>query len=126
MAISPLSAGWAPESARMSVDFPAPLCPTNPISSPGYRSIETSRTAWIPPNAMLMLRISTSGVAVARVIESALLPLRTTATAAGQCVKANCDDEHDASNNVLGWRVDADEGESVRQGLHHECAQHGP
>ena len=47
----------------MSVDLPAPLPPTRPMTSPGYRSTVTSSTAWTPPNATRMLRISTSGSA---------------------------------------------------------------
>src|ERR1700741_5064786 len=61
MRISPESAGGAPDSTRMSVDLPAPLPPTNPTTSPARRSIETSLTAWTPPNATLMWRISTIG-----------------------------------------------------------------
>ena len=60
--ISPVSAGWAPDSTRISVDLPAPLPPTRPMTSPAWRSIDTSRTAWTPPNATSMFRISTIGV----------------------------------------------------------------
>ena len=62
MRISPVSAGWAPDRTRISVDLPAPLPPTRPMTSPAWRSIETSRTACTPPKATLMPRISTSGV----------------------------------------------------------------
>ena len=70
--ISPLSAGWAPDSTRISVDLPAPLPPTRPMTSPGFRSMVTSRTAWTPPKATLMPRISTSGVCSATVTVSLL------------------------------------------------------
>ena len=62
-----MSAGCAPDSTRISVDLPAPLPPTSPMTSPAWRSIVTSRTACTPPNATLMLRISTSGVRSATV-----------------------------------------------------------
>ena len=45
----------------MSVDLPAPLPPTKPMTSPGQRSTVTPSTAWTPPNATRMSRISTSG-----------------------------------------------------------------
>ena len=34
------SAGWAPDSTRISVDLPAPLPPTRPTTSPGRRSTD--------------------------------------------------------------------------------------
>ena len=43
------------------VDLPAPLWPRSPTTSPGWRSTVTSSTALMPPKAMEMLRISTSG-----------------------------------------------------------------
>ncbi len=35
MRIWPESAGWAPDSVRISVDLPAPLPPTRATTSPG-------------------------------------------------------------------------------------------
>ena len=39
-----VSAGWAPDSTRISVDLPAPLPPTRPMTSPGVQ-VDASRRA---------------------------------------------------------------------------------
>jgi hypothetical protein len=57
--ISPESGTWAPDRTFMSVDFPAPLPPTRPTTSPALRLMLTPFTAWTPPNETRMSRIST-------------------------------------------------------------------
>src|SRR5689334_3794086 len=105
----------------MRVDLPAPFPPTRPMTSPALRSIVTSRTAWTPPKATLMPRISTSGGA-ATVVIPALLGRPAPAV---ERVQADREDQHDAGSDVLAWRVHADEAETVRQRLHHEGAEDG-
>src|SRR6185437_3873095 len=83
----------------------------------------TSRTAWTPPNATLMLRISTRGVPCATV--TALPPPRSGTAPAVQGVEADGEDQHDPGRNVLPRRVDADEAKPVVQGRQHERAEHG-
>src|SRR6185436_13776888 len=109
--ISPLSAGWAPDNTRIRVDFPAPLPPTRPMTSPGCRSMLTSRTAWTPPKATLMPRISTSGVCSATV--TVVPPCRSGTAPAVDGVEADRDDQHDAGDDVLAGRVDVDEAQAV-------------
>ena len=46
-------AGTNPLTAFMSVDFPAPLVPMSPTSSPRCTSNSTSRTALFPPKLTL-------------------------------------------------------------------------
>src|SRR5919106_5699791 len=123
MRISPESALWAPESARMSVDLPAPFPPTSPMTSPSWTSMLTLSTACTPPNATRMLRISRSGGPSVTLIAS--LPLAAAATAIVG-VEADGQDEHDAGHHVLRRRVHAVEAHPVRQRLHDEGAQHGP
>src|ERR1700675_5089187 len=117
---SPLSAGWAPDSTRIRVDLPAPLPPTRPITSAAWRSMVTSRTAWTPPKATLMSRISTSGVRSATVTGRSSSP--SGSASAVERVKADGQDQDDASNDVLARRVDAHEAQPVRERLHHEGA----
>src|SRR5690349_23353346 len=125
----PESALWAPESAFVSVDFPAPLPPTRPTTSPGYSSIETSRTAWTPPNATLILRISTSGVpdfagvAGAAAISVIGLPPLLPGPSPVPGVEADHDDQHDGEDHVDLGRVEPQEAQPVQQRVHDERSQ---
>src|SRR5712692_630333 len=47
----PLSGRYTPPRIFTSVDFPAPFSPTSACTSPALRSIETSSSARIAPNA---------------------------------------------------------------------------
>src|SRR5450756_90493 len=119
--ISPASAGRAPDRTRISVDLPAPLPPTTPTTSPAYRSMVTLDTAWTPPNATLMLRISTSGVRSVTV--TVVAPLRSASAPAVERVDADGKDEDDAGDDVLAGRVDAHVAQPVGEGLHEEATQ---
>ena len=55
----------------MSVDLPAPLPPTSPMTSPGETSRDTPSTAWTPPNDTRMSRISTAGTRMGTAISEA-------------------------------------------------------
>src|SRR5437016_288578 len=46
---SPLSGVSTPEITLTNVDFPAPLSPTSPTTSPGYRCMSTLDRACTPP-----------------------------------------------------------------------------
>src|SRR5207253_1564719 len=119
--ISPEFGGWAPESAFMSVDLPAPLPPTRPMTSPAWRSTETSSTACTPPKETLMWRISTIGTCSATAMSSPALCAAASTAAVG--IEADRQDEHDAGHDVLdGWVV-ARVGQSVRERLHDEGAE---
>src|SRR6266536_3826119 len=128
--ICPPSGGWAPDRARMRVDLPAPLPPTSPTTSPARRSTVTSHTAWTPPNATLMLRISTSGgdpsfgglgVVAVSVIDPVLW-LRRPATE--QRVKPHGRDEHGSDHDVLDRRVHAQDDHAGAERLHDHGAEH--
>ena len=84
----------------------------------------TSRTAWTPPKATLMSRISTSGVAPPR-SRISLVACSGSAPAV-EGVEADREDQDDAGHDVLAGRVDADEAEPVRERLHHEGAETAP
>src|SRR6056297_1192262 len=60
--IVPSSAGWTPVSTLISVDFPAPLSPTSPSTSPSRTSRSTPRTASTPPKRFTIPRRTTCGV----------------------------------------------------------------
>src|SRR6266508_3732656 len=129
--ICPPSGGWAPDRARISVDLPAPLPPTSPTTSPAWRSTVTSHTAWTPPNATLMLRISTSGgdpsfggvgVVAVSVID---LVLCLRGPAAEQRVEPHGCDEHGADHDVLDRRVHAQDDHAGAERLHDHGAEHG-
>src|SRR5437016_83402 len=45
----------------MSVDFPAPFCPTRPCTSPGMTEMETPSSAMVAPKRFLMSLISRRG-----------------------------------------------------------------
>src|SRR5438093_5030183 len=130
--ICPESARWAPDRTFVSVDLPAPLPPTRPTTSPGKRSIVTSRTAWTPPNATLMFRISTSGVpdvagAVGAVAVSVIVP-----ASASSCpppipgVDAHDRHEDDRRHHVDLRRVEPEEAEPVLERLHDESPEDRP
>src|SRR5712691_11693333 len=97
--ISPESAGWAPDSARMSVDLPAPLPPTNPTTSPASRSTLTLSTACTPPNDTRMSRISASG--------GGLLIVDLPPSAANERIEANRSHQNNPHHDVLGGRIDS-------------------
>src|SRR6202008_276569 len=99
----------------MSVDLPAPLPPTSPTTSPGYRSTVTPWTALTPPNATSMPRISTSGVrlgAVAGVASTAGwgIAIWSARPSANERVETDRPHEDDADDDVLGGRVDQQQG----------------
>src|SRR5262245_47241030 len=130
--ISPESARCAPDNVRMRVDLPAPLPPTRPITSPSLRSIVTSRTAWTPPKATLIFRISSSGGRFASVVVASpgVSPVTARLLAAATSpavprVEADRDDQHESGNHVLSRRVHAVVAQAVRQRGHDECAQYG-
>src|SRR2546430_13568140 len=60
--ISPLSKPWIPAMHLIRVDFPAPLSPTNAITSPFWTSKSTSERACTEPNDLEMPRSWRSGV----------------------------------------------------------------
>src|SRR5690606_5049385 len=56
------ASGWvSPARMRMKVDFPAPLAPTRPWTSPRLISRDTSRRAWAPPKALRMCVATRNG-----------------------------------------------------------------
>src|SRR5207244_6150419 len=119
--ISPEFGGWAPDSAFMSGDFPAPLPPTRPMTSPAWRSTETSSTACTPPKETLMWRISTIGICSATATSSPALLAAASTAAVG--IEADGQDEHDAGHDVLDRRVVARVCQSVSERLHDERAE---
>src|SRR5918994_918413 len=121
--ITPESARCAPDRARISVDLPAPLPPTSPMTSPAWTSMLTSSTACTPPNATRMLRISQIGGLLLSVVIRLLLG--GAAAPAVVAVETDGHDEHDASDHVLGRRVDAVEAHAVGERLHHEGTEDG-
>src|SRR6478736_3908205 len=139
MRIWPESAGRAPDSARISVDFPAPLPPTRPMTSPGYRSTLTLSTAWTPPNAILMLRISTSGrpfadgaggrVASAASFSTSLMLIasssRSACAPAQGRIRADRGHEDDADDDVLDRRVDTEQDHARLERLHDHGTEDG-
>src|SRR5438128_10953905 len=104
MRIWPAFGGWAPDSARISVLLPAPLPPTRPTTSPARRSTDTSSTACTPPNETRISRISTSG-AVFKSNSAMPIPLFRPAPNVG--IEADRRHQHNAHDDVLGGRVDA-------------------
>src|SRR6266852_4776356 len=60
-AIAPESGVSAPVMILTSVDLPAPFSPTSAWTSPGARSKDTRRSAWIPVNDLEMEVVSRSG-----------------------------------------------------------------
>src|SRR4029453_935096 len=82
----------------------------------------TSRTAWTPPNATLMFRISTRGGRCATV--TALPPPRSGTAPAVQGGEANRQDQHAPGRDVLPRRVDAEEAQPVIERRQHERAEH--
>src|SRR5437867_3053918 len=63
----PLSGLWKPQRVLISVDFPEPLSPSSPRTSPLFRRRLTSRSAVIGPKlfAMFSARRTSSAVPVA-------------------------------------------------------------
>src|SRR5450759_652282 len=120
MRISPESAGCAPDRHLINVVLPAPLPPTRPTTSPGRRSTVTFWTAWTPPKATFMCCICTSRVLSATV--KVVPPSRAARSAPVPRVEADGEDQDDARNDILAWRVDAVEAEAVRNRLHDEGA----
>ena len=55
MLTSPLVGGRKPVTTRMVVDFPAPLGPRNPRTSPLFTVKERSSTAFLCPNCFVRL-----------------------------------------------------------------------
>src|SRR3954447_15375456 len=53
-----------PDMTLTSVDFPAPLSPTRPTTSPAARAKSTPSSAWTAPKRLLTPRSSRSGAAV--------------------------------------------------------------
>src|SRR5258705_12192880 len=102
----------------MSVVLPAPLPPTTPTTSPGYRSRVTPATARTPPNATWMFRSSTSGTrgpATPCASGVRVSIARSTHSPTEHGVEADRRDEHDADHDVLSWRIDKEQ--------HHTRAQ---
>src|SRR5437773_10989775 len=109
--ICPESGGRAPDSVRMSVVLPAPLPPTRPTTSPGYRSMVTPLTARTPPNETWMFRISMSGTRCGATPGVSSDPLTAIVgsgrlSAADERVEPDRHDEDDPDHDVLGRRVD--------------------
>src|SRR5215472_2815797 len=76
------------------VDFPAALSPTNPSTSPGYKSRLTSLTAVRPPNRLT--RFLTESIA------SINLPSFHSANdQVARLIDQNRQDHHDADNDIL-------------------------
>src|SRR6187401_1477651 len=119
--ISPLSGACAPDNTRIRVDLPAPFPPTRPMTSPALRSMVASRTAWTPPNATLMPRISTRGVRSATV--TVVPPFRSRSAPPVERVEAHRHDQDDPGHYVLPGGVDAHEAQSVGERLHDERAE---
>src|SRR5438132_6205548 len=119
----PASGGRAPDSVRMSVLFPAPLPPTTPTTSPGYRSIVTPSTARTPPNETWMFRSSTSGmrcgltpvVALGSFVSIAGSPRPSTHGG----IQTDRRDEDEADHDVLRRRVNEEQHHARPQRLHH-------
>src|SRR6185369_1990158 len=62
MAILPCEGGKFPAIILTSVDFPAPLSPIKPTTSPGSMVNETSETAWMAPKFLEIERSSSTGI----------------------------------------------------------------
>src|SRR5256885_11528429 len=108
--ICPASGCLAPESARISDVFPAPLPPTRPTTSPGYRSTVTPFTARTPPKETWMSRISTSATRCEGTTGVSRDPLTAMwsgrPATAHEGVQADGSDEHDPDDDVLRRRID--------------------
>lgn len=61
---SPSSGRCAPASTLISVDFPAPFCPSRQCTSPASTSRSTPSRARTPGNCLTMPRIASSGSAI--------------------------------------------------------------
>src|SRR5664280_3348053 len=88
----------------------------------------TSSTAWTPPNAIRMLRISTRGVvvgpgSVAGAIDSLIfVSLRSGGSPADDGVEADRGHQHRADDDVLDRRINAQQEHARPEGLHHDGA----
>ena len=106
----------------MSVDLPAPLPPTRPMTSPAKRSID---------DAPDRVHAAERDVDVPHLHERHALGHRSSshppsaATTAVVRVETDGDDEHDAGHDALDRRGHAHEGEAVREGRHDDGAEDG-
>src|SRR3954466_8176891 len=91
----------------MSVDLPAPLSPTRPTTSPGMISRLTSLTAVRPPKRLTRLRTESIASISAR--------LRSTGDHVTRLVDEHREDDHDADDDELPVRVDAQQDEAGDQ-----------
>ena len=144
--ISPESAGWAPDSTRISVDLPAPLPPTRPTTSPGVQvdgdAVDGVDAAERDADvAHLDERAPPVDAAGAEAVRSASgrdgggwsLGLRFDAHAAPpvSCatsddrVEADGRDEDDAHDDVLDRGVDREQDHARLERLHDHGAQDG-
>src|SRR6188472_3642752 len=91
----------------MSVVLPAPLSPTRPTTSPGMMSRLTSLTAVSPPNRLTRLRTDSIG--------SMSASLRSADDHVPRLVDEHREDDHDADDDELPERVDAQQDEAGDQ-----------
>src|SRR5688572_1903482 len=94
----------------MSVDFPAPLSPTRPTTSPGAISRSTPPTAVRPPNRLTMPRKESMG-------STARLPFCSPNNEIARLVNEYGEDNHRANDDELPERLDVQHDKA--------CLQHG-
>src|SRR5690606_35480721 len=105
--IWPASRLYAPDRILMRVDLPAPLWPSSATTSPGWRSTEASSTARMPPKAIEMFRMSTSGVPVRSTrafVSATIVPPLDAFPVHG--VEPHRDHQHGAHDDALQRRID--------------------
>src|SRR6478736_6514255 len=117
--IEPSSGGRAPESAFMSVDLPAPLPPTRPMTSPAWTLTETPSTACTPPKETRISRMSTTGTRPSTAMASS----PSAGALAEQLVEAHGRHQHDSDRDVLRWVVELEQLHARDQRLDDQGAQ---
>src|SRR3954468_24793558 len=110
----PSSGFWKPDMILISVDFPAPLSPSSPSTSPFFRCRLTSRSAVTGPN-----RLATFST---RRTSSDTAP---PPDAADVHVDDHRDQDSDAEDEVQIVRVDALQGQAVAEDAEEQRAEQG-
>src|ERR1700675_3748408 len=110
--MSPLSGLSAPERILISVDFPAPLSPSNPTISFLRTESVTSLSAWTRPKYLLMRSMRTSSSAIS---SSRAVPTFETG------VKRHNPKDNRADENIIGKTRNPDQDNAVS---HHPQDQH--
>src|ERR1700722_6925469 len=105
----------------MRQDLPAPLCPSRPTTTPGYKSMEAWSTGLTPPKAIETSFISTKGVWALASMGSTL-----GGSAAVEGVEADRADEHHADHHLLEGRVQPEQHHARLQRLDDQRADERP